>query len=363
MKSLGQSLFTLILLSTWVFSASLTEKYPSYSYVFSEFDVDESFIYDSNFHAFVKKNEKKIGRFYKRSLKRGEALLPMVQSQLIDNDLSDLLVYISLVESGFTTDIVSSKKAVGLWQFMPATAKHYKLQVCNGVDERCDPDSSTKAAATYLSKLHKQFGQWYLAVMAYNCGEGRLAKAIKKAGSDELSILINEESKYLPRETRNYIKKILLVAMIGENEILDFDPQEQQKKNALFDVEVKGGSSLKSIAVLLEMPTATLRKLNRQYKNGKLPTEEERYKIVIPEDKMMLFYMKYDFQEKPKTFKPYMLSYYIVLGDTLALLAKKFETSVEEIRYANKLNDDALTLDTLLLIPVTEEMFEERLSE
>jgi len=209
----------------------------------------------------------------------------------------------------------------------------------------------------------RQLGKWYLAVMAYNCGEGRLAKAIKKAGSDELFILINERAKYLPKETRNYIKKILLVAMIGENEILDFDPQEQRKKDALFEVEVKGGSSLKAIATLLEMQTATLCKLNRQYKQGKLPTEEERYTLLIPEEKMMLFYLKYDFQEKPKVFKPHMLSHYIVLGDTLESLAKQFETSVEEIKYANKLNDDTLTLDTLLLIPVTEEMFEERLAE
>ena len=207
-------LIFVLLWPVYAFSLSLTEKYPSYTYVFSEFDVDESYIYDSLFEAFVKKNEKNIVKFYKCSIKRGNILLPMVKSRLMDDGLSDLLIYISMIESGFTSDIVSPKKAVGIWQFMPATAKRYKLEVCSSFDERCDPDTSTKAAMVYLRKLHKQFGKWYLAVMAYNCGEGRMAKAIKKAGSDDLSILLDPYEKYLPRETRDYIKKILLLPML-----------------------------------------------------------------------------------------------------------------------------------------------------
>ena len=221
-KQALQHLILLLLLPLYAFSVPLSEKYPSYAYVFSEFGVDESYLYDSTFEKFVEKNEKKISQFYKHASRRGEVLIPLVKNHLVDNELSDLLVYISMIESGFTTDIVSPKKAVGLWQFMPITAKHYKLQVCNGFDERCDPDSSTKAAMAYLTKLHKQFGKWYLAVMAYNCGEGRLAKVIKQAGSDDLSTLLNPYEKYLPAETRAYIKKILLIAMIGENEVLDF---------------------------------------------------------------------------------------------------------------------------------------------
>ena len=279
----------------------------------------------------------------------------------MDDGLSDLLIYISMIESGFTPDIVSSKKAVGLWQFMPATAKHYKLEVCNGLDERCDPDSSTKAAITYLRKLHKQFGKWYLAVMAYNCGEGRLAKAIKKAGSDDLSILIDDHDKYLPKETRKYIKKILLVAMIGEAEILDFQVKENSLSNDLFQVEVKGGTKLLDIAVLLEMKLSVLKKLNRQYKNALIPNEKARYNLVIPEEKMMLFYMRYEIEEEKKTVKPHLLSHYVLMGDTLETLAKKFNSSAEEIRMANQLKDDALTLDLLLLIPVSEALFEEAL--
>ncbi len=353
----------MILLPIYAFSATLAEKYPSYAYVFSEFGVDESYIYDRSFEAFVFRHEKKIKKFYKRSMKKGERLLPLMKDHLMIDGLSDLFIYISMIESGFSPAIVSSKKAVGLWQFMPATAKHYNLSVCNTLDERCDPVSSTNAAISYLRKLNEQFGKWYLAAMAYNCGEGRLEKAIKKAGSSELSILVDDNAKYLPKETRDYIRKILLAAMIGESELLDYEETNSAKASVL-QVEVQSGTKLSSIADLLNMKTDILLKMNKQYKNGIIPKERSGYKIMIPEEKMMLFYMKYEIpEEKKKVVKPHFISHYVVMGDTLKTLAQKYETDKDEIKEANKLDDDALTLDTLLLIPVSQELFDEMLSE
>jgi len=246
---------------------------------------------------------------------------------------------------------------------MPSTAKHYDLAVCNSVDERCDPVSSTNAAITYLSKLNDKFGKWYLAAMAYNCGEGRLKKAIRKAGSDELSILLDDNEKYLPKETRDYIKKILLAAMIGENELLDYDEVKNSGTDPLMQVEVASGTKLTNIAKLLKMKTSDLFALNKQYKNGVIPKVKHVYKIMIPEELMMLFYMKYETEEEKSTLKPHFISHYVVMGDTLESLAKKYKTEAEEIKIANKLEDEALTLDTLLLIPVDEALFEKMLSE
>jgi len=354
----------LILLPLYAFSSILAEKYPSYAYVFSEFGVDESYIYDRSFETFVLRHEKKIKRFYKRSMKKGERVLPLMKDHLMIDGLSDLFIYISMIESGFSPTIVSSKKAVGLWQFMPATAKHYNLAVCNSLDERCDPVSSTNAAITYLRKLNTQFGKWYLAAMAYNCGEGRLEKAIRKAGSDELSILLDEDAKYLPKETRDYIRKILLAAMIGESELLDYEEIKASASSSDLQVEVGPGTKLSDIATLLSMKEVTLLKMNKQYKNGMIPKERVRYKIMIPEEKMMLFYMKYEIPvEKKKVVKPYFISHYVVMGNTLESLAKQYQTDPEEIKEANKLDDDALTLDMLLLIPVSEALFEKMLSE
>ena len=164
-------------------ASSLESRYPSYSYVFSEFDVDDDYLYNDEFIDFVKANESKLKRFYRHSLRRGKSLLPIMQGKLLEDSVSDLFIYLSMVESGFLTNAISPKKAAGLWQFMPNTAKQYNLEKYNNYDERYDTVSATKAAIKYLDKLHKQFGKWYLAAMAYNCGEGRLTKAIKKAGS------------------------------------------------------------------------------------------------------------------------------------------------------------------------------------
>ena len=348
-----------MLISSYSFSFSIPDKYPSYTYVFAEFDVDESYIYDADFERFVLHNEKKIKSFYKRSVNRGKDLLPMMKAYLMDDGLSDLFIYLSMVESGFSPAIVSSKKAVGLWQFMPATAKHYNLSVCNSFDERCDPISSTNAAINYLNKLHRQFGKWYLAAMAYNCGEGRLEKAIKKANSDVLHVLLDNDAKYLPLETREYIKKILLVAMIGEGRMLDFAPRNSiSSTQQLLQVEVHAGTNLNELAKMINMKPAELLSLNKQFKKGLISKGKKLYNIMIPEDKMITFYLKYEIPEEVKIIKSHLISHYVSLGDTLEDIAKKYHTNTEEIKTANHLNDDTLTLDTLLVIPVSQELFE-----
>ena len=356
----------LLLLGDLLFSASLERKYPSYSYVFSEFDVDESYLYDEAFVSFAEKHEKNIKKFYTRAFRRGQAVLPTMQGLLVDDGVSDLFIYLSMVESGFNEEAVSPKKAVGLWQFMAATAKHYDLSVCNTYDERCDTVSSTSAAIAYLNKLHQQFGKWYLAMLAYNCGEGRLEKAIQKAGSKELSILVDEEAKYLPKETRDYIKKILLAAMIGESELLDYVGIPSLSSESIVQVEVKAGTTLSDLAKYLKMEKKTLLKMNKQYKNGVLPKEKRHYTVSIPEEKLLLFYMKYDVVEepmKPKEIKPYFLSHIVQLGESLDLLAEKYQTDKDAIKRLNKLESDALTVDSLLIIPVTKVLFEKTLND
>ena len=357
-KSMRKMILLMMLIPSYSFSLSITDKYPSYAYVFAEFGVDESYIYDTDFERFVLHNEKKIKAFYKRSLARGKDLLPMMKGYLMKDGLSDLFIYLSMVESGFSPAVVSPKKAVGLWQFMPATAKHYNLSVCSSFDERCDPVSSTNAAINYLSKLHRQFGKWYLAAMAYNCGEGRLEKAIEKVGSDELSILLDDRDKYLPLETREYIKKILLVAMIGENMMLDFSHED----NSIVQVVVKGGRDLKVLAEMLNIKSSILLKLNQQFKDGLVPKAKAHYNINIPYEKMIEFYLcGGEHIEEKSPSSPYLLSHYVALGETIEGIAKEYNSSVEAIQGANHFEDEFLVLDRLLVIPVSKLVFENSL--
>jgi len=296
-----QVLLLILCIGSNLLASSLESKYPSYSYVFREFDVDESYIYNDAFVAFSEKKENQLKAFYRRSLSRGKEILPTMQNLLVEEGMSDLFIYLAMVESGFKSDAISPKKAVGLWQFMATTAKYYDLSVCTTYDERCDAVSSTSAAIAYLNKLHKQFGKWYLAAMAYNCGEGCMKRAIQRAGTDDLDTLTN--TKYLPSETREYIKKLLLISMIGENMSVDFGQETAILSDALTRVEVAGGTALKEIATLLKMEEKTLFRLNKSLKNRRAPKEKKRYEITIPLGKMYTFYMLYhglDIQKKKK---------------------------------------------------------------
>jgi membrane-bound lytic murein transglycosylase D len=348
-----------LLLCIFLWGGSVAEEYPSYSYVLSEFDIDSSFVENKNFIRFVKKHEKQIKRFYSHSIKRGELLLPILQKKLMDDGLSDLLIYLSMVESGFKVDIKSPKKAVGLWQFMPATAKLYKLKVLEGIDERCDPQSATDAAIAHLQYLHHKFGKWYLAMMAYNCGEGRLEKAIKNLGTDTLSELIAYQSP-LPKETKLYIQKILLAAMIGENIAIDFEKMPKEKTHSgLMRVYVRSGEKWSRIAELLDMSTEELKKINPMYKADQLPSCEAECGIYIPNEKVYAFYLRYDVVRHHKVIDAeYLLPYYVSLGDTLEKIAMQFHSKIAGIKRINHLKHEYLEVGRLLLIPVDKAFFD-----
>lgn len=352
-----------LVLSSTTYALSLENKYPSYTYVFNEFDVDESYLYNDDFISFVSAHEKKLKAFYRHSLHRGKDLLPTMQELLVTDGVSDLFIYLSMVESGFSSDAISPKKAVGLWQFMPATAKDYDLTVYQDYDERCDTVSATSAAINYLNKLYKQFGKWYLAALAYNCGEGCVERAIERAGTDDLSILTDGHSKYLPRETRQYIKKILLVAMIGENLTLGFsNDNSTDPKERLIQVDVHAGTSLKEIAALLKMKEEKLLSLNRGYKNGSVPEDKKMHKVTIPIEKIYAFYLRYEQPAVKKEYRSHMISHNVSAGETLEEIAKVYNADIEEIKTSNQLPDDFLTVGTLLVIPVSKNTFEKCLN-
>ena len=148
------TIITLLIASLGAFDWQ--KSYPRALYILNEFDIDESYLYDEGFISFVEKKEKKLKKFYKRSMSRGEdKILPTIREIISSKNQSPLLIYLSMVESGFITTAKSNKKAVGLWQFIPKTAKAYSLIVTKNYDERLDIDKSTSSAIEYLQYLHK----------------------------------------------------------------------------------------------------------------------------------------------------------------------------------------------------------------
>ena len=152
------------------------------------------------------------------TLTRGEAYLPMISAKLAERGMARELAYLPMIESEFRPKARSPVSAVGLWQFMSSTARRFGLSVGRNDDERTNPAKATDAALTYLSQLHDRFGSWYLAAAAYNAGPGTIAQAMKRVlgrstGTDADFYAI---APRLPKETREYVPKLIAAARIGK---------------------------------------------------------------------------------------------------------------------------------------------------
>ena len=156
---------------------------------------------------------------FQLSLNRMDKYDDMISAKLAERKMPRELIYLAMIESNFNPTARSRVKAVGMWQFMSATARQFGLTVGRHVDERKDPEKSTDAALTYLAKLHDRFGSWYLAAAAYNSGQGTVSKAMKRVlgrtkGTDEDFFRI---AKALPKETRDYVPKLIASAKVGSD--------------------------------------------------------------------------------------------------------------------------------------------------
>jgi membrane-bound lytic murein transglycosylase D len=156
---------------------------------------------------------------FETTLGKMEKYDTMITSKLEAKDMPKELIYLALIESEFNPNAKSRVKAVGMWQFMKATAKQYGLAVGKKVDERKNPARSTDAAIKYLSGLHDRLGSWYLAAAAYNSGEGTVRKALrnttgKTEGTDEDFFRIMPK---LPKETQDYVPKLIAAARVGSS--------------------------------------------------------------------------------------------------------------------------------------------------
>ncbi len=152
---------------------------------------------------------------FQASLARAQQYLPMIRRIFRDHGLPQDLIYLPLIESGFNPRARSPKEAVGLWQFVADTARRYGLKVDAKVDERCDPEKSTQAAAAYLVDLYHQFGCWYLAAAGYNAGERRVEGVVSRYGTRDFWIMAR--SRLLPQETCNYVPQLIAATLIAKS--------------------------------------------------------------------------------------------------------------------------------------------------
>ena len=376
--------------------------------ILEEFDIHSNYIYDVKFQKYYKNISKRYKKRYYYHLDNAQIYIPEIKSILKENGLPSVFLYLAMAESNFILEARSYKKAIGIWQFMPTTGELYDLRKNDYIDERMDFIKSTHAAVEHLQRLHKIFGKWYLAAIAYNCGEARVIEGLTRATLDmycedndcksdktikkyrkiikdyqrkkikfrsvyrvyktvkkwdykpDIEELLHEQRglrrQYIPDESRDYIRKILSFAMMNNsNELIKEENKHLLNSgiaSPIATVKVKGGILLKNLADVIGMSKKELKELNPHLKRNLTPPDENEYNLHIPYSKLAVFKQNIEFI-KPNQF----ISYTVKKGDSLGKLGSKFRISYKLIKKYNNLKTNVLSLNQHLVIPVDPETY------
>ena len=297
-------------------------------------------------------------------MSRAEYYFPLFEEHLDKYDLPLEIKYLAIVESALKPRAKSRVGATGLWQFMFATGKQFGLDVSSYVDERSDPIKSTEAASKYLASLYKIFGDWDLALAAYNSGPGNVSKAIRRSGGYKNYWNIRPN---LPRETAGYLPAFLATMYIFEYaEEHGFNPKIPELTYIQTDtVRVKEMISLDQVSELLEVPMEELQFLNPSYKLDIIPhIKDENYTLRLPREKIGMFvsnedsiykFVRSEFAKREKPLPQFFDSdtkvrYRVKSGDFLGKIARRYGVRVSQIKSWNGLRSNNLRIGQRLTI-------------
>jgi len=288
-------------------------------------------------------------KYFAKWLGRAHRYHPLMLAELEEQGLPLDIVYLSMIESGYSTHAYSYAHAAGLWQFMSSTGRMYGLRVDWWVDERRDPLKATKAAVHYLSDLNKMFdGDWLLAFAAYNGGPGRVRRSIQKAGEADFWVL--QEGPYLHSETDGYVPKIIAAAIIGKHPerygFVDIVPLEEVPS---VPVSVKGSVEVDRLATLAGVSLDYFRLLNPALRRGATP--QGSFEVNVPPA------VKAAFRDGLGSLPPSALRDYVQHkvkgGETLSSIARGYGLSTDEVARANSVeNANRIYVGMELIIPV-----------
>ena len=274
--------------------------------------------------------------YIQESLTRGSRYLPMIQSVFRAEGLPLDLAYIPIIESGFKTNALSRASAKGPWQFMKATAVEQGLKHDWYVDERSDPEKATIAAAKYLKTLHRLFnGDWHMVLAAYNGGLGRLQRAMQRSGIEDFWRL-SDSSRYLPRETREYVPLILAAIIVARNpaqygfEVQAEAPVDYEK------VTVPRAIDLRRVAEWTGRSIDEIQALNPELRRWTTPVKYPNYEVKVPSGTAAGFSARLAMAAPDELVS---LSWYTVKkGESLATIARKLRVGRVDLAEANHLS-------------------------
>ncbi|MGL5913016.1 MAG: transglycosylase SLT domain-containing protein [Bacteroidales bacterium] len=298
-----------------------------------------------------------------------EYYFPLFEQILDKYGMPHEIKYLAVIESALNPVAVSRAKATGLWQFMYATGRMYGLNVTSTVDDRCDPIASTHAAAKHLRDLYNMYGDWALALAAYNCGAGNVNKAIRRSGGrrDFWGIY-----NYLPRETRGYVP-----AFIGATYMMNY-AKEHNLKPAQYDfkkffdydtIRVNQWMHFDQIAAVVGISKHDLRVLNPQYRRNIIPGNERTQTLKLPSryidkylqsEKDISLYRANDYNPKvmaaPAEFTAHVptgknkIAHRVKQGETLGVIASRYGVRVQDLKSWNGLRSNMIQIGQRLNI-------------
>jgi membrane-bound lytic murein transglycosylase D len=284
---------------------------------------------------------------FSASLVRSGKYVAAFQAVFEEAGIPKDLVYMAHVESAFKTNAYSRAKAKGIYQFIAATGRRYGLRIDTWVDERSDPEKSARAAAAYLKDLYAMFDDWYLALAAYNAGEGKIQRSLAKTKKDDFWDLASTRS--LRAETRNYVPAILAATLIAKQpKKFGFDVQLDKPFTSEI-VKIDGQTDLRILARLVQLDPETLRQMNPQLRRGMTPpgSTTDVYVPVGLGDSLAAAYAAL-----PAADRLILVRHQVTKGESLAFLARHYGTSATAIANANHLGKNvALKPGQDLVIP------------
>ena len=284
---------------------------------------------------------------------------PMIRASLQEHGLPTDLVYLALIESGYSNSAVSPASATGMWQFMRGTARSYGLRVDGWVDERRDPIKATRAAADYLSDLYKQFGSFFVAAAAYNAGGGSIARSLRRMPDDSADSVVSDatffrlyDTRLLHRETADYVPKLIAAALIAkEPERYGFSVPDTLGPFRYDSLVVHGMVGLDVAAKLAHTTVTRVRELNPEY-----------LKLVTPPDVTSVIRLPAGtgpaavagYAVLPANRRVSFVHYKVRRGETLSGIAVRFRVSQNDIMSANpRVHSRRLRIGQTLVIPTS----------
>jgi len=297
-------------------------------------------VYQNEFHDVISRGLARSGRF-----------IPMIERIFQEEGLPKDLAQVAMVESSFIPRARSPKAACGIWQFIPSTGREYGLTSNAVVDERSDPEKATRAAARYLRFLHELFHDWYLAMAAYNAGEGKILRTLAKSGFTDFWQLA--ASGLIKPQTQNYVPAVIASTLIARNPAHYGFVVEYEKPLAYDMVRLDRPVSLRHLAVAEGATLEDLQRLNPELRSEVTPGGPGGYILKVPTGAEVAILAA--FAEAPTARPPSFRRYVARRGDTIVRIARRFHMTPATLAAANSLPQNAaIKRGRTVLIPRAE---------